>query len=515
MNAATVKVDEPTMHPKRSLSRTFILYTLGSFAILGLVFIAGLTKYLWDRELDRAITTTQSLFQASKEPLERAVWSINEASAQQIVDGLLSLQAVRSVWVETPDTGKYGIPEPDLRDTALKYDLVSPAQYANANYIGSVFFVIDRGEIYNQVTSVVFSTVLSIVLYIFILGVIIRVIFHRLIGLPLSNVVNYLTTPRLIESPPKMELMPGRDDEIGVMASALQTMVQRRHADLLKIQDYQTNLEELVEQRTTQLKTVQEELIQADNLAALGALVAGVSHELNTPLGNGLMSATTISEACAVVQGELDRETLTLEHLREELIRIAEASAVIEKTLGRARELVQNFRQVAVDRQSEKKREFNIDHIITETIATLQPSLRKTPYVVRTELAANTVINSYPGAVSQIVTNLVENAVKHAYENMASGDVVLSSRLCSGGGGVIIECRDHGCGIPEKNLKRLFEPFFTTKFGKGGSGLGMAIVYRLVTEVLQGQISVKSEVGSGTTFSIELPATLANARDAA
>jgi len=514
MNAATVRADETAMHPKRSLSRTFILYTLGSFGILGLLFIAGLSKLLWDRELDRAITTTQSLFQASKEPLERAVWSINEASAQQIVDGLLSLKAVRSVWVETPDTGTYGIPEPDLRDTALKYDLVSPAQYANANYIGSVYFVIDRSEIYNQVTSVVFSTVISIVLYIVILAVIMRVIFHRMIGLPLSNVMDYLTTPRLIESPPKMELMPGREDEIGVLASALQTMVQRRHADLLKIQDYQTNLEELVQQRTEQLKTVQEELIQADNLAALGALVAGVSHELNTPLGNGLMSATTISEACGVVQNELDNESLTLDQLREELARISEAAIVIEKTLGRARELVQNFRQVAVDRQSEKKREFNIDHIIGETIATLQPSLRKTPFDVRVDLKADMVINSYPGAVSQIVTNLVENAVKHAYEGRTSGEVKVSSHVGEEGR-VVIECSDDGCGIPEKNIKRLFEPFFTTKFGKGGSGLGMAIVYRLVTEVLQGQISVSSEVGAGTTFVIELPSTLAQARSAA
>ncbi|EFO33666.1 periplasmic sensor Signal transduction histidine kinase [Roseibium sp. TrichSKD4] len=506
--------DDISTKPKTGLSRTFILYTLGSFAVLSLIFIGGLTQYLWQREMGRAITTTETLFQASKEPLERAVWSINKASADQIVAGLLSLEVVDQVWVETPDTGTYGFPADEAVNDIISYDLLSPIQYSAGGQIGTVHFIIDRAEITEQVTSVVVSTVISIVFYLLFLAIILQLIFDRLIGFPLSKIVEYLNIPGLIETPPNIELLPGRQDELGVLANSLQTMVMKRHADLKQIQAYQQNLEDLVDQRTEQLKQVQDELIQADNLAALGSLVAGVSHELNTPLGNGLMAATTISEACVILKRDLSHEALTRELLEEQLDRVTECSTVIEKTLARARELVQNFRQVAVDRQSEKRREFNIDHIIRETIATIQPSMRATPFSVKLDLSADVNVVSYPGAISQIVTNLVENAVKHGYEGQDAGEVTVSSRK-NHDGAIIIECNDDGCGISDGNLKRLFEPFFTTKFGKGGSGLGMAIVYRLVTEVIGGQIHVKSTVGEGTTITIVIPASLRSIQSAA
>ena len=309
--------------------------------------------------------------------------------------------------------------------------------------------------------------------------------------------------------------MPGRVDEIGILAASLQSMVQRRHLDLQKIQEYQTNLEDLVAHRTEQLKLVQEELIQADNLAALGALVAGVSHELNTPLGNALMAATTINDSANFLHRELENKSLSKEVLENEVGRIADTAQIIEKTLGRARELVGNFRQVAVDRQSEKKRAFNFDHIIRETLATLQPTLKKTSFKVEVDLNADEIIDSYPGAVSQLVSNFVENALKHGFEGRSTGAIQLSSKVVTSDdkslGGtkgklIVFKCKDDGVGIPDKNLKKVFEPFFTTKFGKGGSGLGMAICYQLVTEALNGTITVSSKVGSGTEFTIEFPA---------
>ncbi|MEO0980609.1 MAG: HAMP domain-containing sensor histidine kinase, partial [Pseudomonadota bacterium] len=349
--------------------------------------------------------------------------------------------------------------------------------------------------------------VAAIVVYLLLLTLVIRTVFKRLIGRPLTDIVAYLSTPRLIEHPPETELMPGREDEIGILASSLQSMVQRRHHDLQKIQEYQTNLEELVARRTEQLKLVQEELIQADNLAALGALVAGVSHELNTPLGNALMAATTINDSTDQLKTELDQQSLSKETLENEIKRISETANIIEKTLGRARELVGNFRQVAVDRQSEKKRAFNFDHIIRETLATLQPTLKKTSFNLDLNLKADVVIEGYPGAVSQVLSNLVENAIKHGYEGRSTGDIKIQTSVLDerGGNKILLSCRDFGVGIPEKNLKKVFEPFFTTKFGKGSSGLGMAICYQLVTEALNGSMSVTSKVGSGTEFSIEIP----------
>jgi len=498
-----------------SLSRTFILYTLGLFALLGLVFIGILTKITWDDAHARAIRVTEAFFQATKRPFERAIWTVNADATLQLIRGLESLEVVERVWVETPDTGDFGEPVEGLRrGDALSYTLNSPSTILHKDAIGQVFILLDRNMISREIVSTVGYIVAAIIVYLLLLAVVIRMVFRRLIGLPLSAIVDYLSTPRLIEDPPTSQLMPGRDDEIGILAESLQSMVQRRHLDLQKIQEYQTNLEDLVAHRTEQLKLVQEELIQADNLAALGALVAGVSHELNTPLGNALMAATTIQDSTSLLKTELEQQRLSKEMLESEVQRISDTAGIIDKTLGRARELVGNFRQVAVDRQSEKMRSFNFDHIIRETIATLLPTLKKTSFKVELKLNADEVVESYPGAVSQLVSNLVENAMKHAYEGRSEGTIELSSRVVSPSEDsgndakpkrIVLRCKDYGVGIPEKNLKKVFEPFFTTKFGKGGSGLGMAICYQLVTEALNGTINVSSKVGAGTEFTIELP----------
>lgn len=500
---------------RASLSRTFILYTLGLFALLGLIFIGILTKITWDASHARAIRVTEAFFQATKRPFERAIWTVNADATLQLIRGLESLEVVERVWVETPDTGNFGEPVTGTRQAeALSYTLNSPSTILHKDAIGQVYILIDRNTISYEIASTVGFIVTAIIVYLMLLAVVIRAVFKRLIGRPLSAIVNYLSTPRLIEDPPKAELMPGRVDEIGILSASLQSMVQRRHLDLQKIQEYQTNLEDLVAHRTEQLKLVQEELIQADNLAALGALVAGVSHELNTPLGNALMAATTIKDSTGYLQTELEQQSLSKEALENEVQRITDTANIIEKTLGRARDLVGNFRQVAVDRQSEKKRSFNFDHIIRETLATLQPTLKKTSFDVELDLNADEVVDSYPGALSQLVSNFVENAMKHGYEGRSEGKIKLSSRVVESEdqnstgtpkSKIVFSCRDYGVGIPEKNLKKVFEPFFTTKFGKGGSGLGMAICYQLVTEALNGSISVTSKVGSGTEFTIEVP----------
>lgn len=508
-----------------SLSRTFILYTLGLFAVLGVVFIGILTKITWDASHARAIRVTEAFFQATERPFERAIWTVNADATLQLIRGLESLEVVERVWVETPDTGNFGeVVEGPRRKEALSYTLNSPSTILHKDAIGQVFILIDRNTISNEIVSTVGYTVAAIIVYLMLLAVVIRAVFRRLIGQPLSAIVEYLSTPRLIEAPPSARLMPDRADEIGILAESLQSMVYRRHLDLKKIQEYQTNLEELVTHRTEQLKLVQEELIQADNLAALGALVAGVSHELNTPLGNALMAATTIKDSTDSLTRELDQQSLSKDRLEREVQRISDTAGIIEKTLGRARELVGNFRQVAVDRQSEKMRQFNFDHIIRETLATLQPTLKKTSFNVELDLAADRIIESYPGAVSQLVSNLVENAMKHAYEGRNEGTIRISSKIVRGAPGnddgeegdkIVFVCKDFGVGIPEKNLKKVFEPFFTTKFGKGGSGLGMAICYQLVTEALSGTIAVSSRVGAGTEFTIELPVKAPSGRSTA
>ena len=252
------------------------------------------------------------------------------------------------------------------------------------------------------------------------------------------------------------------------------------------------------------LKMAQNELVRAEKLAALGSLVAGVAHELNTPIGNSVTVASTLQDktrdfALAVESGKLKR-TILGQYLED----ARTASELLMRSLTQANDLVSSFKQVAVDQASAQRRRFDLRLVVEEVAATLAPMLRKTPFKFELDLADNVVMDSFPGPVGQVMTNLVTNSLAHAFENRECGTMHLTTWR-RGLHGVEMVFSDDGVGISDSDLKRVFDPFFTTKLGRGGSGLGLHIVYNLVTRVLGGRIQVSSQPGSGTRFQISLP----------
>lgn len=252
------------------------------------------------------------------------------------------------------------------------------------------------------------------------------------------------------------------------------------------------------------LRVAQDELIRSEKLAALGSLVAGIAHELNTPIGNGVTVASTLSErtlefADAVHEGSIKRSTLNdyVESARR-------ASDLLLRNLGQAHELVTSFKRVAVDQASDQRRPFDLRTTLEELAATLSPMLRKTPYRMELDLADGLTLDSYPGPLGQVVTNLVTNALLHAFEGRATGCMRIAAHALDARQ-VEIVFSDDGIGIAEENLKRIFDPFFTTKLGKGGSGLGLNIVHNIVTGSLGGKLSVMSRTGEGTKFTLTIP----------
>lgn len=252
------------------------------------------------------------------------------------------------------------------------------------------------------------------------------------------------------------------------------------------------------------LKLAQDELVRAEKLAALGSLVAGVAHELNTPIGNSVTVASTLQDKTrefreAVASGRVRRSTL------DGYMEGAETACdLLLRSLSQANELVSSFKQVAVDQASAQRRRFDLRLVVEEVAATLAPMLKKTPFKLELELADKLTMDSYPGSLGQVITNLVANSLAHAFEGREHGVMHLKTWRRSPRE-VGIEFFDDGVGIPETDLKRVFDPFFTTKLGRGGSGLGLHIVYNLVTRVLGGRIEVSSRPGSGTRFEFVLP----------
>ncbi|MBI3230610.1 MAG: hypothetical protein HYZ45_10640, partial [Burkholderiales bacterium] len=246
------------------------------------------------------------------------------------------------------------------------------------------------------------------------------------------------------------------------------------------------------------LKNAQEEIQRTDRLAALGALVAGIAHELNTPIGNCVVVASTtqsISEQFAKeVESGLKRSSL-----QSYVNQIKQANQLLERNLHSAAELIGSFKQVAVDRTSAKRRQFELHAVVEETVRTLAPSFKHSGHSVEYAVPPDIVMDSYPGPLGQILNNLINNAMLHAFEGRENGLIHISARLLSSQQ-VQLEVRDNGVGIPEANLGRIFDPFFTTKLGQGGSGLGLNIVYNLVSNVLGGSIRVESTLQQGTHF---------------
>lgn len=285
-----------------------------------------------------------------------------------------------------------------------------------------------------------------------------------------------------------------------------------------QIEELNQRLEARVQERTSKLEKAnaelgeamaslqraQNELVRAEKLAALGSLVAGVAHELNTPIGNSVTVASTLYDKTrdfgnAVVAGKLRRSTLD-NYLEDALT----GSELLLRSLMQANELISSFKQVAVDQASAQRRRFDLKLVVEEVIATLSPMLKKTPFKLELDLADKVVMDSYPGPIGQVLTNLVTNSLAHAFEDRDAGVMHLSARR-RGLHQVEMVFTDDGVGISESDMKRVFDPFFTTKLGRGGSGLGLHIVYSLVTRVLGGRIEATSRQGSGTRFQISLP----------
>jgi PAS domain S-box-containing protein len=252
------------------------------------------------------------------------------------------------------------------------------------------------------------------------------------------------------------------------------------------------------------LKQAQHELVRTEKLAALGSLVAGVAHELNTPIGNSVTVASTLHDMTADFSRMLEAGKLRRSVLDGYVDNARTAADLLLSSLSQANELVSSFKQVAVDQASSQRRRFDLKLVIEEVTATLTPIIKKTPFRLHLELAGKVAMDSYPGPVGQVVTNLVMNSLTHAFEGRETGNMTLAARK-RGQRQVEIVYADDGVGITGSDMQRIFDPFFTTKLGRGGSGLGLHIVYNLVTRVLGGRIKASSEVGGGTRFEITLP----------
>ena len=252
------------------------------------------------------------------------------------------------------------------------------------------------------------------------------------------------------------------------------------------------------------LRETQVSLIEAEKLAALGRLVAGVAHEVNNPVGISLTVASALERKTAIFAAEVARGNLRKSSLNDFLETSRDASSQLVANLNRAAELIQSFKQVAADRNYSDQRTFDLADLTEQVVMSLRPGLRKHNLTLNVDCQPNLIMNSYPGPYGQVLTNLFLNAVAHAFPDSRAGTIDIQARE-SGKDNVEIIFSDNGCGMSLDVRRRAFDPFFTTRRDQGGTGLGLHIVYSIVTNRLGGRLDLDSEPGGGTRIQIILP----------
>ena len=264
----------------------------------------------------------------------------------------------------------------------------------------------------------------------------------------------------------------------------------------------QANRELLATMET--LRRTQDELINSEKLASLGSLVAGVAHELNTPLGNALVSASTITHDIEQMEQRLGEGNLKKSAFENFMLRVKEGTQLTLRSLERSVSLIASFKQVAVDQDSERRRTFDLAQTLNEVLDTLRPGIKRSRLQLEVAFCDGVSMDSFPGPLGQVVINLVTNAINHGFDGLDAGTIRISVDL-QFVGTVRVSIEDDGVGIPTEHLGQIFDPFFTTKLGRGGSGLGLSISHRITAKVLGGSITVHSVVGQGTRFDLVLP----------
>ena len=264
-----------------------------------------------------------------------------------------------------------------------------------------------------------------------------------------------------------------------------------------------------------QLRTTQAQLVESEKMAALGNLVAGVAHEINTPVGVGVTAASQLDKLTKDLANLYKESKMTRADLEKYLNSAHQSSVLLLRNLTRAAELTKSFKQVAVDQSSEQQRAFFLKEYLNEIITSLRPEFKSAPHQIEINCPSEIKLFSYPGALSQIITNLIINSMRHGFQQCVDGLITIevtlmttttdSSLVNESVNRLVLHYSDNGKGIPPDIIDKIFQPFFTTNRQAGGTGLGLHIVYNLVTHKLKGTIHCDSVEGFGTTFTIDIP----------
>lgn len=493
-----------------------------------LTFSDILASDLWNYDLQQLEVTVKSIVQSP---------SVIGVSIEDM-QGKVLYSLGDKVTETLPISRRFGYEYP------LKYKYKGESK-DEVNNIGKVKLISDTNVIFDRIKVSIYTLLINAVIKTIALVFLVTIFFNRLLTRPLGKLAfdaEHIDFGNIQNQ--KIHVESKQGDELSVLEVALNKMIEKISSTISALNDLNKKLEDKVKERTTklnnvieqldeeqialkneaiirersenalktslvELKLAQGQLIEAEKMASLGALVAGVAHEINTPVGLSLTGISHFEYTVNNLEKQFLEGELEEDKFKEFLGNSKELAKTIHISLNRAASLVKSFKQVAVDQSHDELRDFDIIDYLSETMLSLSNKLKQSS--VKFEQTHNDsmiIINSYPGCWAQIFTNLIQNTLIHAYNHGDQGHVSLT--LSQADDKLNFVFQDNGKGMDEITRSKIFDPFFTTNREGGGSGLGLNIIYNIITQQMHGTIKVESEVGKGTTFTIQTPLNLKN-----
>ncbi|KJV32677.1 hypothetical protein VI06_04300 [Aquitalea magnusonii] len=485
------------------------------------VAITGLMTYQQNRSQDEEDYQAQraSLQARLALALPHGVWQMDDAYTRLTLDAELGWSSVLAIRI----TGDAGLNIGRIRnnDTTSLRDmapaekpvgddtLTIPIIYQNREKLGVATIYLSRSQLAHRQTMHLLEILLEILVLDGLIFIVMTYNLNRFVFDPLKELQRALDQAASSNDARSLRLTEATQDEFGAVRRSFNRIVDRISADLAMrtAAEAQARQErDNAEQALQQLVQTQQTLVESEKLASLGSLVAGVAHEINTPVGITLTTASHLATSTLHITEKLDNGGIKKSDFQAYLDSARECCDLILSNSERAASLIHSFKQVAVDQTSEQRRDFQLNDYLSEIVTSLKPRFKRSQTNITIDCEDDLLLDSYPGAISQVVTNLLVNALVHGFEEKPGGNIHIRAERYQAAE-VRLSIQDDGKGIPAENINRVFDPFFTTRRGNGGSGLGLHIVYNIIRQRLGGTIEVHSEVGKGSVFIITMPCT--------
>lgn len=506
------------MQSRSILWRVIFYFTLASLSVS---FVVAIAVILWSyqQQTQAYFQKRQSIELSYADSLASSLWVYDQNQLRSQLKGIQNLGGI--LYLRVSDDNNLNI-EMGYRPHISQIQRI--ALYADDKQVGELELAFDNDLVISKATRMAINTFLAQLASLIFLALVLGYIVQKLINQRIIRLAHEVEDHRkhAIFKPLSVQ-SSNKNDEIDVLIREFNALSEQMNDELKqktlaqqqlrvinseledRVQERTKNLQKTVDelnQTLSQLHSTQRKLIESEKLSSLGGMVAGIAHEINTPLGLCITMQSFLRDNYQAIQQKFDRGEITKQDFHDFLIQLNEGLNILDKNLQRAAQLIKSFKQVSEDQTGDHIRKVNLLEYFHEILETLSPKLKKTAHQVQIHCPEDLWVQNYAGAISQIITNLIMNSLLHAFSDNDKGTISLDAHEEKGK--VYLRFRDNGIGLSAEAKHKIFEPFYTTKRGQGGTGLGMHLVYNIVSQRLQGEIQVE-DLPHGTGFMICFP----------